>query len=79
MPGRLNLIDLLRMTSGDYKRLTRGAATSRAKRPMWKRNAAIALGNAESSNAQTREALSAAAGDENPLVSGAASDALRRV
>jgi epoxyqueuosine reductase len=79
VPERIDLVDLLRLTSGDYKRLTRGAATSRAKRPMWRRNAAIALGNAGATDAITREALAAAARDDDVLVSTAAKSALRPV
>jgi epoxyqueuosine reductase len=44
-PANPDLIDLLRMRSGDYRRLTQGSASRRATRNMWRRNAAIALGN----------------------------------
>ncbi len=78
VPERIDLVDLLRLTSGDYKRLTRGATTSRAKRSMWRRNAAIALGNAKPAEDHSRDALAAAAQDDDALVSTAAKSALRR-
>ena len=78
VPERIDLVDLLQLTSGDYKRLTRGAATLRAKRGMWRRNAAVALGNADHLDPRARSALEAASHDADPLVSTAATDALRR-
>ncbi len=46
--SRTPLVPLTRLTSGDYKRLTKGTATRRATREMWRRNAAIALSNVNS-------------------------------
>jgi epoxyqueuosine reductase len=45
LPERLDLLELVQLRSGDYKRLTRHSATRRASRPMWRRNAEIALAN----------------------------------
>jgi epoxyqueuosine reductase QueG len=44
-PAAPDLLDLLHLRSSDYRRLTEGSATRRATRNMWRRNAAIALGN----------------------------------
>jgi len=66
LPARLALLDLLRLRSGDYRRLTRGSAARRAKRAMWRRNAAIALGNAGRMDAEIREALTAAREADDP-------------
>lgn len=44
-PARLELAPLLNLRTGDYRRLTRGTALARVRRPMWQRNAAIVLGN----------------------------------
>jgi epoxyqueuosine reductase len=45
IPAILPLAPLARLSSGDYKRLTKGTAAVRATRRMWHRNAAIALAN----------------------------------
>ncbi|MCA9242825.1 MAG: tRNA epoxyqueuosine(34) reductase QueG [Phycisphaerales bacterium] len=45
LPARIPLKPLTTMTSGDYRRLTRDSAARRATRPMWIRNAKIALRN----------------------------------
>ncbi len=45
LPARIPLAPLTRLTSGDYRRLTRDSAARRATRPMWMRNAKIALRN----------------------------------
>ncbi len=45
-PARLDLHHLLNLRSGDYRRLTKNSAISRATRTMWRRNAAIVAGNA---------------------------------
>ncbi len=47
LPARLPLIPLTQLRAGDYRRMTRDSATSRATQAMWKRNAAQALRNAE--------------------------------
>lgn len=47
IPARLELPQLARLTSGEYKRLVRGTAAGRATRAMWQRNAEIALRNME--------------------------------
>ena len=43
--GGVPLAVLQHLTSGDYRRLTRGSATRRATVKMWRRNAAIAMAN----------------------------------
>lgn len=48
VPSRLPLVPLTKLTSGDYKRLTKGTAARRATRVMWRRNAAMVLANLES-------------------------------
>jgi len=71
------LADLVCLTTGDYKRLTRGSAMTRASRAMVQRNAAIALGNrGHSSDA---EPLRAALAGTDPMVRGAAAWALGRL
>ena len=45
VPPRLDLQFLSKLRSGEYRRLTRGSATARATRVMWRRNADVALGN----------------------------------
>ena len=45
LPERVNLLDIIKLRSGSYRRLTRGTAAARARREMWRRNAAIALAN----------------------------------
>ncbi len=76
LPPAVDLVHLLELSSGDYKRLTRGGATLRAKRSMWRRNAAIALGNRAELDARGRDALERAAQDDDPLVREAAKAAL---
>ena len=78
IPARLDLLDLLNLDSANYRRLTKDTAARRATRHMWRRNAAIALGNAQNLDAPTRAALAAAANDVNPTVRHAARHALRR-
>jgi epoxyqueuosine reductase len=76
VPAAIDLVHLLELTSGDYRRLTRGAATLRAKRSMWRRNAAIALGNQVELDGRQRAALERAAHDDDDLVRRAAAAAL---
>lgn len=45
LPAELDLVDLINLRSGEYRRLTAGSAARRATRPMWQRNAKIALEN----------------------------------
>jgi epoxyqueuosine reductase len=82
-PPYVDLLDLLRMSPADHRRLTHQSAASRAKRSMWRRNGAIALGNAEGLDepvaAQVRDALAEAAEDDEPIVQHAASRALGRL
>jgi epoxyqueuosine reductase len=43
--GRIPLRPLLQLSNGDHRRLTRDSARRRARRDMWRRNAAVALAN----------------------------------
>lgn len=45
-PAYVDLLSLVNLRSGEYRRLTRGSAARRASRTMWQRNACIALANA---------------------------------
>ena len=78
IPARLDLLDLLNLGSADYRRLTENTAARRATRHMWRRNAAIALGNAQNLDAPTRVGLTAAANDDHPTVRHAAECSLKR-
>jgi len=78
IPEHLPLLDLLRLRSGDYRRLTEGTAARRARRNMWRRNAAIALGNAQNVGEEERRALAEACDDADPAVRHAAQHALGR-
>ncbi|HUU97774.1 MAG TPA: tRNA epoxyqueuosine(34) reductase QueG [Phycisphaerae bacterium] len=55
IPARLNLLDLLNLGSADYRRLTENTAARRATRHMWRRNAGIALRNAQHRPTATRK------------------------
>lgn len=46
IPAHVNLLEIIKMRSGNYRRLTAGTAARRARRSMWQRNAIIALRNA---------------------------------
>jgi epoxyqueuosine reductase len=76
--ARLPLLDLLSLRSADYRRLTKGTAATRVSRNMWRRNAAIALGNAQELSEQERQALTRACEDESAPVRHAARRALAR-
>jgi epoxyqueuosine reductase len=78
IPARLGLLDLLSLRSGEYRRLTKESATRRASRRMWRRNAAIALGNVAKLDLTAREALAQAADSAEPEVRHAAKLALAR-
>ncbi|TWT41792.1 Epoxyqueuosine reductase [Phycisphaerae bacterium RAS1] len=47
LPERIDLLSLLNLRAGEYRRLTRGTAAARAPRAAWRRNAAVALENGE--------------------------------
>lgn len=79
IPENLPLVDLLRLRSGDYRRLTQGTAARRARRNTWRRNAAIALGNAGNIGEEERRALAEACEDADPAVRHAAHHATRRL
>ncbi len=65
----VDLVALLQLTSGDYRRLVKGSAMRRASRAQLQRNAAIALGNqADPSSLEPLEA--ALFENERPLVRG---------
>lgn len=72
IPAELDLLDLIAMRSGAYRRLTRNAATERADRHMWRRNAAIAIGNTPASDRELDDALNAAASDDNAATAASA-------
>ena len=76
MPAHLPLLELLNLRSSDYRRLTKHTAATRVSRNMWRRNAAIALGNAEKLSEQERQALTDACEDESAPVRHAARRAL---
>ena len=82
-PELLDLLDLLKLRSAEYRRLTRDAATRRVRRPMWRRNAAVCLGNATPPSAAVLEeiqaALEEATHDEDATVRHAAVASLRRI
>jgi epoxyqueuosine reductase len=78
IPARLPLVDLLKLRSGQYRRLTKDTAARRASRSMWRRNAAIALGNLRDLGEQERQALAEAGADDDPIVRHAARESLRR-
>jgi epoxyqueuosine reductase len=81
--ARLELLELLAIGRGAYRRLLDGTACHRARVPMWRRNAATALGNIDAkggtAGGAVMAALAQAAGDENALVRSAAEDARRRL
>ncbi len=77
--ARPDLIRLLALRSGDYRRLTVGTAVRRATRNMWRRNAAIALGNAGGQDARVTQALEAACEDGDAGVRQAARLSLGRM
>lgn len=47
LPARIDLLQLLNLRSGQYRRLTKGTAGARASRAAWRRNAAVALANSD--------------------------------
>lgn len=53
IPARVPLAPLTQLRAGDYRRLTRDSAASRATQAMWKRNAAQALQNAEAASRES--------------------------
>lgn len=74
----LEALQLLEMTTGDYRRLVRGSALRRASRPQLQRNAAIALGNARDPIAVPALARSLES-HPDPVVRGHAAWALGRI
>jgi epoxyqueuosine reductase len=71
-PAGRALSELLGLRSGDYRRLVRGRPLGRVPRRAWRRNAAIAAGNAPSPSATLVDAVERAAVDDEHLVSEAA-------
>lgn len=68
------------LTSGDYKRLTKGSALRRAPRAQLQRNAVVALGNQTSPTPEAEHTLlEAAAKNPNPMVRKHAAWALLRL
>ena len=76
MRSELDLLDLLRLRSGAYRRMTHGSATHRARRNMWRRNAAIAMGNVANLDAraaaEVNHVLAEATRDQDPAIRHAA-------
>lgn len=77
LPGRIDPQHLLEITPEDYRQLTRGTAAGRARRDMWRRNAAIVLGNVASLSPTQREALQRASRSEVQGLAAAATAVLR--
>lgn len=78
VPQRLPLMPLLALRSADFRRLTRDTALGRARRNMWRRNAALLLGNADRAGAEAYRALEALRQDSDPIVREAAAASLAR-
>jgi len=76
---RVNLLSLLGLRSGAYRRLTRGTAGARATRNMWRRNAAIAAGNAAGVGGDVVAVLESVREDADEGVREAARASLRRL
>lgn len=82
-PARVDLLELARLGSSGYRRLTHASASARASRVTWRRNAVIALGNTATPQGQLadeiRQALTEAAGDDESAIRHAARHALERL
>jgi epoxyqueuosine reductase len=65
---QLDLLKVLNWSEEDYRKTLRHSAAKRAKLPMLRRNAAIALGNQPSLNSETRQALKRAADSHESLL-----------
>lgn len=78
VPAHVTLLDLLNLRSGEYRRLTRNSATSRARRNMLRRNAAVALGNAPALSDAERTSLRDAAKEADSGVRAAAVTAMKK-
>jgi epoxyqueuosine reductase len=78
-PASIDLEYLLDLGSGEYRRFTRDAATRRARRPMWRRNAAVALGNSPGRPNSAVAALEDRIDDEDPVIRETALASLRRL
>ncbi|MFH1747491.1 MAG: tRNA epoxyqueuosine(34) reductase QueG [Planctomycetota bacterium] len=82
-PAHLDLLKLLTLRSAEYRRLTANSATRRARCAMWRRNAAITLGNYTSPDAATHtaveQALVEAVQDDDATVSAAVASSLKRL
>jgi epoxyqueuosine reductase len=78
VPEYVSLLELLNLGGGAYRRLTEGSAARRARRNMWRRNAAVALGNVPRLTAEERRALVRACEDQDATVRHAARAALNR-
>lgn len=72
LPAAMPLLDLVRLRSGQYRRLVKDNATRRATRNMWRRNAVIALRNSPRLTPEERQALATARSDPDPTVRAAA-------
>ncbi len=79
VPAELDLVSLLNLAAADYRRLTRGTALVRVRCGMWRRNAAIALGNCAPASDSVLTALSGASRDLDVTVAEAAAASLDRI
>lgn len=77
LPASVNLLEALRLRSGAYRRLVAGTAARRATRPMWQRNAIIALRNVLP-EADLAHTLADALGSPDPGACDAARAAMAR-
>jgi len=78
LPAWLPLTDLSRLRASAHRRLTRGTAAGRARAAAWRRNAVIALANADELDPSAGAALAAATHDADAAVRAAAAAGLRR-
>jgi epoxyqueuosine reductase len=78
VPAQLDLLELLNLRSGAYRRLVAGTAVGRATRQMLRRNAVVALGNVAPRDERACAALAQAADDANPAVQQAVAQVLAR-
>ena len=79
VPAAVDVMSVIHMPSGAYRRLTSGSAATRARRSLWQRNAAIVAGNTGFDTESLRAALARAARDPNPAVLQAATASLDRL
>ncbi len=79
IPARVDLLQLLSMGNGAYRRLTNNTAATRARRNIWRRNAAIVLGNLARADEKIRSTLKKVCFDADPVVRSAAEASAARL